>query len=85
MVCLTRQGLHLVEAPTAVADAVHERRGMPRCIAALTTLTALNLADNAFVRVPPLLSKLTGLHFLDLSGNARLQVCRLKTNGFAGH
>ena len=41
----------------------------------LTRLTALNLADNAFVRMPACLNKLKALSYLDLSLNADLQVC----------
>lgn len=41
----------------------------------LTRLTALNLGDNAFTRMPACLSKLKGLSYLDLSLNADLQVC----------
>lgn len=74
--CEPVQGLNLVEAPMAVADVLNEvRKNLPRCIVTLTSLTALNLADNSFVRVPPLLSKLTALQYLDMSCNSRLQVC----------
>lgn len=40
----------------------------------LTQLTALNLADNAFVRVPSCLHKLKAISYLDLSLNNNLQV-----------
>ena len=50
------------------------RRGLPRGFTSLTNLVALNLADNAFVRVPPALSKLSRLQCLDLSCNSRLHV-----------
>lgn len=40
----------------------------------LTRLTALNLADNSFVRMPDCLNKLKALSYLDLSLNADLQV-----------
>ena len=44
-------------------------------LAKLTNLTALNLSDNRLTRVPPVLSKLKQLQFLDLSCNSELQVC----------
>ena len=39
----------------------------------LSRLTALNLADNNLMEVPPCLLKLTGLEVLDLSGAQRLE------------
>ena len=44
------------------------------CLDRLTGLTALNLADNAFKRVPPSLARLTSLRYLDFSMNPELQV-----------
>ncbi|KAK9784699.1 hypothetical protein WJX73_004775 [Symbiochloris irregularis] len=72
---LALQGMNLVETPMGLADAMLElRKGLPRTVFSLSGLTALNLADNALSRVPPQISKLVSLQFLDLSGNARLQV-----------
>ena len=51
------------------------RRTLP-ALDRLARLTALNLADNCFARVPPELAKLSGLRVLDLSINADLQVRR---------
>lgn len=55
--------------PTAAAIRMH----LPD-LSKLTNLTALNLSDNRLSRVPPVLSKLKQLRFLDLSCNQELQV-----------
>ncbi len=55
--------------PAAVAIRMH----LPD-LSKLTNLTALNLSDNRLTRVPPVLSKLKQLRFLDLSCNQELQV-----------
>ena len=55
--------------PTAVAIRMH----LPD-LSKLTSLTALNLSDNRLTRVPPVLSKLKQLRFLDLNCNQELQV-----------
>ena len=42
----------------------------------LTRLTALNMADNNLLEVPPCLLKLTGLEVLDLSGALHYEPAR---------
>ena len=69
---LTWQGMDL-HCPAHEPPAALARRSMP-CLDRLTGLTALNLADNAFKRVPPALARLTGLRYLDFSMNPELQV-----------
>ena len=66
------QGMEL-HCPAGEPPAALARRSLP-CLNRLTGLTALNLADNAFKRVPPALAKLTGLRYLDFSMNPELQV-----------
>ncbi|KAK9823301.1 hypothetical protein WJX72_001754 [[Myrmecia] bisecta] len=71
---LALQGLDLAENGSgAPAPNVPTRRTLP-CLTQLTSLTALNLCDNYFTRVPTALSMLQRLQFLDMSNNPELQV-----------
>ncbi|CAL8465073.1 g4608 [Coccomyxa elongata] len=67
---LSLQGMDLTNSDTEVQVRYRHLPSLER----LTQLTALNLADNAFVRVPSCLHKLKAISYLDLSLNNDLQV-----------
>ena len=69
------QSLDLVEVPATAAPGAepHNPRRVLPALESLTGLTALNLADNCLQRVPQLLTALTKLQYLDLSGNGQLR------------
>lgn len=67
---LAMQGMDLTNSETEVQVRYRHLPSLER----LTQLTALNLADNAFVRVPSCLHKLKAISYLDLSLNNDLQV-----------
>ncbi|KAK9820853.1 hypothetical protein WJX81_004021 [Elliptochloris bilobata] len=78
LVTLSLQSMDLSEslasgAPAPQPHAALVRRLLPP-LERLTSLTALNLANNLFTRVPAALGRLSALEFLDISGNPELQV-----------
>ena len=70
------QGLNLVDHRPAPKQG-NPLTWLPPCLpdlSGLKQLEGLNLADNSLQAMPPVLSKLTKLKYLDLSGNKNLKV-----------